>query len=81
IGNGGAGQSGLACSTLADAFIQESVENGSAPFRVGWVLSDNTFTIKYLQSGDAEVGITYNPASENMSVRVRTVARFGIFGD
>ncbi|KAJ7643922.1 extracellular solute-binding protein family 1 [Roridomyces roridus] len=66
IGNGGAGQSGLV-GALADAFIKESVANGSAPFRVGWVLSDNTFTIKYLQSGDADVGITYNPASERIA--------------
>ncbi|KAK2007304.1 extracellular solute-binding protein family 1 [Colletotrichum eremochloae] len=63
IGNGGAGQSGLV-KALADAFIQESVKNGSDPFRVGWVLSDTTFTIKYLQSGDADVGITYSAAAE-----------------
>ncbi|KAK1980215.1 hypothetical protein LZ30DRAFT_795943 [Colletotrichum cereale] len=44
--------------------MQESVKNGSAPFRVGWVLSDTTFTIKYLQSGDADVGITYSAAPE-----------------
>lgn len=52
---------------LADAFIQESVANGSPPFRIGWILSDTTFTIKYLQSGDADVGITYNPASEKIA--------------
>ncbi|KAF7345450.1 Extracellular solute-binding protein family 1 [Mycena venus] len=66
IGNGGAGQSGLV-KALADAFIQECVKNGSEPFRVAWVLSDNTFTVKYLQSGDADVGITYNPASEKIA--------------
>jgi ABC-type tungstate transport system permease subunit len=43
------------------------VENGSAPFRVGWVLSDTTFTIKNLQSGDADVGITYSPAAEKIA--------------
>ncbi|KAJ6552883.1 extracellular solute-binding protein family 1 [Mycena capillaripes] len=66
IGNGGAGQSGLV-KALADAFIQHSVANGSAPFRVSWVLSDTTGTIKYLQSGDADVGITYNPAAEQLA--------------
>ncbi|GKT94841.1 extracellular tungstate binding protein [Colletotrichum tofieldiae] len=60
ISNGGAGQSGL----VKDAFIQESVDNGSSPFRVGWVLGDTTFSIKYLQSGDADVGITYSVAAE-----------------
>ncbi|KAK1998001.1 extracellular solute-binding protein family 1 [Colletotrichum falcatum] len=68
IANGGAGQSGLV-KALADAFIRESVKNGSAPFRVGWMLSDTTFTIKYLQSGDADVGITYSAAAEKNAVR------------
>jgi len=67
IGNGGAGQSGLV-KALADAFIQESVKNGTAPFRVAWITSDNTFTIRYLKSGDVDVGITYNPASEKIAV-------------
>jgi ABC-type tungstate transport system permease subunit len=31
-------------------------------------MSDNTFTIKYLQSGDVDVGITYNPASEQIAI-------------
>lgn len=53
---------------LADAFIQDSVKNGSKPFRVAWVLSDNTFTIKYLQSGDADVGITYNKNAEKLAI-------------
>ncbi|PVH99339.1 extracellular solute-binding protein family 1 [Periconia macrospinosa] len=66
IGNGGAGQSGLV-KALADAFIMESVKNGSSPFRVAWVLSDTTFTIKYLQSGDADVGITYSPSAEKIA--------------
>ncbi|KAL0930729.1 extracellular tungstate binding protein [Colletotrichum truncatum] len=67
IGNGGAGQSGLV-KALADSFIQDSVRNGSVPFRVGWVLSDTTFTIKYLQSGDADVGITYTPSAEKIAI-------------
>ncbi|EFQ25967.1 extracellular solute-binding protein family 1 [Colletotrichum graminicola] len=68
IANGGAGQSGLV-KALADAFIQESVNNGSLPFQLGWVLSDTTFSIKYLQSGDADVGITYNKAAEMIAVK------------
>ncbi|KAF2185667.1 extracellular solute-binding protein family 1 [Zopfia rhizophila CBS 207.26] len=66
IGNGGAGQSGLV-KALADTFIKECVKNGSSPFRVAWVLSDTTFTIKYLQSGDADVGITYSPSAEKIA--------------
>ena len=43
------------------------MKNGSSPFRVGWVLSDTTFTIKNLESGDADVGITYSPAAERIA--------------
>ncbi|KAK2051162.1 extracellular solute-binding protein family 1 [Colletotrichum caudatum] len=67
VANGGAGQSGLV-KALVDAFIQESVKNGSTPFRGGWVLSDTTFSIKYLQSGEADVGITYNAAAERNAI-------------
>ncbi|KAH8722388.1 extracellular solute-binding protein family 1 [Phaeosphaeriaceae sp. PMI808] len=66
IATGGAGQSGLV-KVLADAFIQESVKNGSKPFSIGWVLSDTTFTIKNLQSGEADLGISYVPAAEKVA--------------
>ncbi|KAH7320750.1 extracellular solute-binding protein family 1 [Stachybotrys elegans] len=66
IGNGGAGQSGLV-KALADSFIQESVRNGSAPFRVAWVLSDTTISIRHLQTGDVDVGITYDAAAEQIA--------------
>ncbi|KAF2113087.1 extracellular solute-binding protein family 1 [Lophiotrema nucula] len=66
IATGGAGQQGLV-KALADAWIRESVGNGSEPFRVAWILSDTTFTIKNLQSGDADVGITYNPDAERIA--------------
>ncbi|PNY24000.1 3-methyl-2-oxobutanoate dehydrogenase [lipoamide] kinase, mitochondrial [Tolypocladium capitatum] len=67
IGNGGAGQSGL-IGALADAFIKQSVANGSAPFKVAWYQSDTTYTINYLQSGTIDVGITYNPAAEQIAI-------------
>ncbi|KAH7071818.1 extracellular solute-binding protein family 1 [Paraphoma chrysanthemicola] len=67
IATGGAGQSGLV-KVLADAFIQSSVANGSAPFRIGWVLSDTTFTIKNLQSGEADLGISYIASAEKVAV-------------
>jgi hypothetical protein len=35
---------------LANAFIKDSVANGSAPFKVGWYESDTTVTINYLQA-------------------------------
>lgn len=52
---------------LADVFIQDSIKNGSQPFRVGWILTDTTFTIKNLQSGEADVGITYSPTAERIA--------------
>jgi ABC-type tungstate transport system permease subunit len=55
-------------AVLADAFIQDSVKNGSDPFEVAWITSDNTGTINYLKSGDVDVGITYVPASENIAI-------------
>ncbi|KAJ8115989.1 hypothetical protein OPT61_g2491 [Boeremia exigua] len=53
--------------TLVDAFIQDSVDNGSQAFSIGWVLSDTTFTIKNLQSGEADLGISYVPAAEQVA--------------
>ncbi|CAG9937165.1 unnamed protein product [Clonostachys rosea f. rosea IK726] len=68
IGNGGAGQSGLV-KELADAFIQDSVANGSKPFTVAWVTSDTTYSIEYLKQGSIDVGITYNFAAEDIAVK------------
>jgi ABC-type tungstate transport system permease subunit len=70
---------------LADAFINESIVNGSQPFTIGWVsgqavwlrrillikhaqiLSDTTFTIKNLQSGEVDLGISYVPQAEQLA--------------
>ena len=52
---------------LADAFIQDSVANGSAPFKIAWYTSDTTFTINYLQSGIVDVGITYSEVAEKIA--------------
>ena len=43
------------------------MKNGSPPFSVSWVLTDTTFTIKNLQNGDVDVGITYSPAAEKIA--------------
>ncbi|KAL2145263.1 hypothetical protein VTI28DRAFT_7631 [Corynascus sepedonium] len=67
IGNGGAGQSGL-IKALADAFIEDSVSNGSEPFRVAWYQSDTTYSINYLKDGLIDVGITYSPAAERIAI-------------
>ncbi|KAK1762047.1 hypothetical protein QBC33DRAFT_582020 [Phialemonium atrogriseum] len=67
IGNGGAGQSGLV-KELADAFIKDSVANGSDPFQVAWYKSDTTVSIQYLKSGIVDVGITYSPAAEEIAI-------------
>ncbi|KAK4233093.1 hypothetical protein C8A03DRAFT_39224 [Achaetomium macrosporum] len=67
IGNGGAGQSGL-IGALADAFIQDSVSNGSQPFRVAWYQSETTYSINYLKDGIIDVAITYSPAAESIAI-------------
>jgi ABC-type tungstate transport system permease subunit len=43
------------------------VSNGSTPFSIGWILSDTTYSIRHLQSGDADVAITYSPAAEKIA--------------
>lgn len=53
---------------LADAYIKDSVSNGTKPFRVAWYTSDTTYSIQYLQSGLIDVGITYNPAAEKIAI-------------
>ncbi|KAF3050795.1 hypothetical protein E8E11_010834 [Didymella keratinophila] len=68
IAIGGAGQSGLV-KALADAFINESIANGSESFTIGLVLSDTTFTIKNLQSGEADLGISYVPQAEQLAAQ------------
>ncbi|EER29155.1 extracellular tungstate binding protein, putative [Coccidioides posadasii C735 delta SOWgp] len=68
IGNGGAGQSGLV-KELADAFIKSKVDSGSAPFKVAWYKSDTTVTINYLKDGIVDVGITYSPVAERISIK------------
>lgn len=52
---------------LANAFIKDSVANGSAPFKVGWYESDTTVTINYLQAGTIDVGITYSEVAEKIA--------------
>ncbi|GAA5913152.1 hypothetical protein JCM6882_005802 [Rhodosporidiobolus microsporus] len=81
ISNGGAGQSGLV-GALAEAYIDWAVSNGTAeaPFSVDWVTGDTTDSIRYLESGDADVAITYNAQAEyralNQSIASRRVYGF-----
>ena len=35
---------------------------------MAWYQSDTTYSIKYLQSGLIDVGITYNPAAEQVAI-------------
>ncbi|KAH6634499.1 hypothetical protein B0J18DRAFT_21715 [Chaetomium sp. MPI-SDFR-AT-0129] len=67
IGNGGAGQSGL-IKALADAFIEDSVSNGTEPFRVAWYQSDTTYSINYLKDAVIDVAFTYSPAAERIAI-------------
>ncbi|KAK3901584.1 hypothetical protein C8A05DRAFT_16257 [Staphylotrichum tortipilum] len=67
IGNGGAGQSGL-IKALADAFIDDSINNGSDPFRIAWYQSDTTYSINNLKAGLIDVAVTYSPAAEKIAI-------------
>ncbi|RSL42212.1 hypothetical protein CEP54_015562 [Fusarium duplospermum] len=68
IANGGAGQSGL-IKELANAYIKDRVADGEKPFQVAWIKSDTYYSIQYLKTGDADIGITYNEAAENISIK------------
>ncbi|KAH7268586.1 hypothetical protein MRS44_011144 [Fusarium solani] len=68
IANGGAGQSGL-IKELANAYIKDRVTGGEKPFQVAWIKSDTYYSIQYLKTGDADIGITYNEAAENISIK------------
>ncbi|GAA6018666.1 hypothetical protein JCM10207_009002 [Rhodosporidiobolus poonsookiae] len=80
ISNGGAGQSGLV-GALAQAYIDYSVENGLAdePYLIDWVTGDTTYSIDYLQSGDADIGITYNAQAEYRALNL-SIASKRIYG-
>ncbi|KAF8314790.1 hypothetical protein DL93DRAFT_2097164 [Clavulina sp. PMI_390] len=82
IGNGGAGQSGLV-GVVANAFIQQSVQNGSAPFQVAWYESDTTTSIEYLQQGVIDLGITYDPDAEGRAIdqNIATSPSYYMFRD
>jgi ABC-type tungstate transport system permease subunit len=53
---------------LANAFIEDSVSNGSEPFRVAWYRSDTTYSINYLKDGTTDIAITYSPAAEQIAI-------------
>lgn len=55
-------------TALADAFIDESVNNGSDPFRVAWYQSDTTYSINNLKAGLIDVAVTYSPAAEKIAI-------------
>lgn len=44
------------------------MNNKTKPFRVAWYKSDTTFSIEYLESGTADVAITYDPAAEQIAI-------------
>ncbi|KAL0570311.1 hypothetical protein V5O48_011649 [Marasmius crinis-equi] len=67
VSNGGAGQSGLV-EAFANAFIKYSVEKGSKPFSVAWILGDTTQSLGYIAVKQADVALTYNAAAENQSI-------------
>jgi len=68
IGNGGAGQSGLV-GALANTFIDYQVSRRKPAFAVGWYLGDTTQTLDNIASGLIDIGITYNAAAEQQSLK------------
>lgn len=44
------------------------MKDGEDPFQVAWYKSDTTYTIQYLQTGEVDVGITYNEAAEKIAI-------------
>ncbi|KAF7981430.1 hypothetical protein HWV62_25116 [Athelia sp. TMB] len=78
ISNGGAGQAGL-IEALAGAFIDWSCENlkniVSRDYTIDWITSDTTESIKYLQTDDADLAITYNKAAETQAVKLGIAIR------
>ncbi|GAA5852190.1 hypothetical protein JCM8547_006694 [Rhodosporidiobolus lusitaniae] len=80
ISNGGAGQSGLV-GALATAYVDYAIESGLAeePFSVDWITGDTTDSIKYLESGDADLAITYNAAAEYRALNL-SIATSRVYG-
>jgi hypothetical protein len=76
-----AGQSGLV-GALASAFIDWSRDNGTASedYLISWITGDTTDSINYLESGEADIAITYNAAAEyragNLSISTKRVYGF-----
>ncbi|GAA6040763.1 hypothetical protein JCM8097_003286 [Rhodosporidiobolus ruineniae] len=81
IANGGAGQSGLV-SALAEAFIDWSLENGTAtePYKIDWITADTTYSLDHLSTGAADIAITYNAQAEyralNLSYATKRIYGF-----
>lgn len=36
---------------------------------MGWIKSDTFYSIQYLKTGEADIGITYNPAAEEIAIK------------
>ena len=58
---------------LANAFIEQSIDSGTKPFRVAWYKSDTTQTINYLKEQVVDIGITYTIAAEEVAVEAGIV--------
>ena len=58
----------LTVVALSNAFVKESVDNGTEPFRVAWIKGDTTQSINYLKDEAADIAITYTIAAEEVAV-------------
>lgn len=70
-----AGQSGL-IGALASDFIDWTVLGTTiGEFRIDWVVGDTTESINYLESGEADIAITYNAAAEKRAMELGIATR------
>lgn len=76
ISNGGAGLSGLV-GHLANEFISSELKNNKYldRFKIEWIKGDTTETLQYLETGQADVGITYNKAAECQAITDKVAIR------
>jgi len=58
----------LTTLALADAFIKESVDNGTDPFRIAWYTTDTFYSIQAIGQGLADAAITYSEVAEQIAI-------------
>lgn len=69
-------ESGLVAEDYVVRFPEPSLpEYLLMTFKIDWVKGDTTESINFLQSGDADIAITYNSAAERRAIALGTAIR------